>query len=116
ENQSLVKETSVVDKAYLNVDITKRICKMNISESLKKMMLSRMVEVDFFRRLLHTKTFLKSDNKQTFYAIFDDVEQMLNEYGYVRREFIIKKKFIAMNKLYLQEVKEPFLIFTVELV
>ncbi|TGT92618.1 glycosyltransferase family 2 protein, partial [bacterium M00.F.Ca.ET.163.01.1.1] len=35
ENQSLVKETSVVDKAYLNVNITKRICNMDISESLK---------------------------------------------------------------------------------
>ena len=116
ENQSLVKETSVVDKAYLNVDITKRICKMNISESLKKMMLSRMVEVDFFRRLLHTKTFLKSDNKQTFYAIFDDVEQMLNEYGYDMKEFISNKKFIAMYTLYHQEDKEAFLNFTEALV
>ncbi|MBZ8173179.1 glycosyltransferase family 2 protein [Staphylococcus cohnii] len=116
ENQSLVKETSVVDKAYLNVNITKRICNMDISESLKKMMLSRMVEVDFFRRLLHTKTFLKSDDKQTFYAIFDEVEHILNEYGYHMNEFINNKKFIAMYTLYHQEDKEPFLNLTEALV
>jgi len=116
ENQSLVKETSVIDKAYLNVIITKRICAMDISESLKKMMLSRMVEVDFFRRLLHTKTFLKSDNKQTFYAIFDDVEQILNEHGFNVKDFIKNKKFIAMHTLYHQKNKEPFLKLTESLV
>lgn len=57
ENQSLVKETSVVDKAYLNVNITKRICNMDISESLKKMMLSRMVEVDFLEGCCIQKRF-----------------------------------------------------------
>src|SRR5699024_11978679 len=80
------------------------------------MMLSRMVEVDFFRKLWHRKKLLKSDNKQTFYAIFDDVEKMLNEYGYDMKEFISNKKFIAMYTLYHQEDKEAFLNFTDALV
>src|SRR5699024_11514490 len=56
ENQSLVKEASVLDKAYLNVNITKRICNMDICEYLKKMMVFRWVEVDFIDCVLDRKT------------------------------------------------------------
>lgn len=116
ENISLVKETSVLDKAYLNQNITDRICKMDIPLALKELALSRMIEVDFFRRLLHTKTFLKSDNKQEFYSIFDEVEKNLEDYGFQIKDFLKNKVFIAMYELYHFENKDEFIKFTSDVV
>jgi len=116
ENISLVKETSVLDKAYLNQNITDRICKMDIPLALKELALSRMIEVDFFRRLLHTKTFLKSDNKQEFYSIFDEVEKNLEDYGFQIKDFLKNKVFIAMYELYHFENEDEFIKFTSDVV
>ena len=116
ENVSLVKETSVLDKAYLNKEITRRICKADIPLPLKKLALSRMVEVDFFRRFLHTKTFLKSDNKQEFYILFNEIEEILKEHGFQTKDFLKNKIFTAMYELYQSENEDKFLKFTHDVV
>lgn len=116
ENVSLVKETSVLDKAYLNKAITNRICEMDIPLPLKKLALARMVEVDFFRRFLHTKTFLKSDNKQEFYTIFEEIEKTLEKHGFQIKDFLKNKIFITMYALYHSENKDEFLKFTTDVV
>src|SRR5699024_3289586 len=75
-----------------------------------------MIEVDFFRRLLHTKTFLKSDNKQEFYSIFDEVEKNLEDYGFQIKDFLKNKVFIAMYELYHVENEDEFIKFTSDVV
>nr|WP_263314599.1 glycosyltransferase family 2 protein [Mammaliicoccus sp. Marseille-Q6498] len=116
ENASLIKETSVIEKAIINKDITKRICNMNIPEVEKKLALSRMVEVDFFRRFLHTKTFLKSNKKQEFYDVFEEVKSILEEHGYTVKELLTNEIFIIMNNLYETANKEEFIQYTKDVV
>ncbi|HJF68803.1 MAG TPA: glycosyltransferase family 2 protein [Staphylococcus kloosii] len=116
ENVSLVKETSVLDKAYINKDIVQKICDMDIPTYLMKMALSRMVEVDFFRRFFHTKTFLKSDDKKEFYAIFDQVEKTITDRGFDIKEFLNNKIFAVMYELYHQADKAEFIKFTTDVV
>lgn len=116
ENLSLVQETSVLDKGYINKGITERICEMDIPLSLKEMALSRMIEVDFFRRLLHTKTFLKSDNKAEFFNVISDVEAILNNHGFNMQQFINNKIFITMYHLYKQQDKDALINFISDVV
>lgn len=116
ENESLVKETSVIDKAYLNKDILERVCEMDIPEQLNKLVLNRIVELDFFRRFLHTKTFLKSKRKATFYELIDEVESILKKHHYDMKDFLDNPIFINMYKLYQLEGKADFLTYTRDVV
>lgn len=40
-----------------------------------------MVEVDFISRFLRTKTFIKSADKEKFYAVIEKVERKIKEQG-----------------------------------
>ncbi|MBI5973642.1 glycosyltransferase [Staphylococcus caledonicus] len=111
ENVSLVKQTSVIDKGYINLEVAKRICEMDTPSTLKKMALSRVVEVDFISRLLRTKTFLKSLNREEFYTLFDKLEQLLNEHGYQVIDLLKNEVFIAIYKLYQREDKQQLVNF-----
>lgn len=116
ENISLVKETSVIEKGYLNQKITKMICEMDISLTLKKRALSRMVELDFFRRFFQTKTFIKSKNKEDFYRLFYEVENILEVHGFKLKDLIEIKIYKAMYEMYHQENNDKFVKFTKDIV
>lgn len=75
-----------------------------------------MVEVDFFRRFFHSKTFLKSDDKKEFYAIFDQVEKTITDRGFDIKEFLNNKIFAVMYELYHQADKAEFIKFTTDVV
>lgn len=75
ENKSLVQQTSMLDKANLNLEVLDRTCHMDMSSELKHMALARIIEVDFISRFLRTKTFIKSADKEKFYAVIEKVEQ-----------------------------------------
>ena len=66
ENKSLVQQTSMLDKANLNLEVLDRTCHMDMSSNLSIWLLARMVEVDFISRFLRTKTFIKSADKRNF--------------------------------------------------
>ncbi|WP_411842713.1 glycosyltransferase [Salinicoccus sp. HZC-1] len=100
ENVSLVKETTVLDKAGLNLEVLKQILQLDIPEAAKEQALSRMVEMDFFLRFFHTRTFLKSLEKDKFYRIFEQAKQMLQEVGYDIEDFITLPKFKNIHHLY----------------
>lgn len=115
-NESLVKQTSMLEKAQLNLEITKRICEMDMESSLKEMIMSRIVEIDFISRFLRTKTFIKSQDKQAFYDIFDELEQLLTEYHIDVPSLVTNPVFKAMYTLYHQEDKKDFVHFTKDVV
>lgn len=75
ENKSLVQQSSMLDKANLNLEVLDRTCHMDMSSELKHMALARIIEVDFISRFLRTKTFIKSADKEKFYAVIEKVEQ-----------------------------------------
>ncbi|MCI2773969.1 DUF5776 domain-containing protein [Staphylococcus petrasii] len=116
ENESLVKQTSMLDKAQLNLEITRRICNMEMDSSLKEMIMSRIVEIDFISRFLRTKTFIKSQDKQAFYDIFDELEQLLTDYNIDVPSLVTNPVFKAMYTLYHQEDKTDFINFTKDVV
>ena len=75
ENKSLVQQSSMLDKANLNLEVLDRTCHMDMSSELKHMALARIIEVDFISRFLRTKTFIKSADKEKFYAVIEKVER-----------------------------------------
>ena len=50
ENKSLV-QTSMLDKANLNLEVLDRTCHMDMSSELKHMALARIIEVDFISKI-----------------------------------------------------------------
>lgn len=93
ENISLIKDTSTLEKAAINLDILKKILKLEIPEVARDAVISRLVEVDFMRRYFYTKTFLKSLEKDKYYKLFKEVEQVLLENELNIEDYIIMSKF-----------------------
>ncbi|WP_241958458.1 glycosyltransferase family 2 protein, partial [Mammaliicoccus sciuri] len=81
ENDSLVKQTDIIEKSYLNLDVLKEVLKLNLQETAEYQALSRIIEVDFISRLFNRKRFLNRLNKQPFYDIFDEMLKILEDYG-----------------------------------
>ncbi|UDI77096.1 glycosyltransferase family 2 protein [Staphylococcus taiwanensis] len=115
-NESLIQQTSVLDKAYLNLDVLKRVCDMNISPSLEKMIMARVVEMDFFARLLRTQSFLKSMNKPLYYDLFNQMEETLNAHGYYISELVTDPIFATMYDLYQRDDKDGLISFIYDVI
>lgn len=81
ENDSLVKQTDIIEKSYLNLDVLKEVLELDLQEAAKYQALSRIIEVDFISRLFNRKRFLNRLNKQPFYDIFDEMLKVLEDYG-----------------------------------
>lgn len=101
ENDSLVKTTSTLEKAEINLEALSLLLDLDIPSSAKKEAVSRIIEVDFMRRFFHTRTFLKSLNKDIFYNIFENVKLLLSEHELSINDFIVTERF--KNILYLYE-------------
>lgn len=100
ENASLVRDTTILDKAAINLDILKKILKMDIPQVAKDSVVTRLVEVDFLRRFFHTKTFLRSLEKDKFYELFNEIEQVFLEHGLNIEDYIIMNRFKNIYHLY----------------
>ncbi|MFB9861554.1 glycosyltransferase [Salinicoccus siamensis] len=100
ENVSLVRGTSILEKAAINLTLLRKIMKLEIPQSAKKSILSRMVEVDFMRRFFHTKTFLASLEKDKYYKIFGEVVQTFSENGLNIEDYIEIDKFKNIYRLF----------------
>ncbi|MBO3079995.1 glycosyltransferase family 2 protein [Mammaliicoccus sciuri] len=105
ENDSLVKQTDIIEKSYLNLDVLKEVLKLNLQETAEYQALSRIIEVDFISRLFNRKRFLNRLNKQPFYDIFDEMLKILEDYGkniedYISNDRVINIYNLLKNKEY----------------
>lgn len=100
ENKSLVKTTNVLEKAEINLSVLEKILGLEIPHSAKQQAISRIIEVDFFRRFFHTKTFLKSLEKDLFYDIFNRVIELLNDKKLDIKEYVYIDRFENILNLY----------------
>ncbi|MCG1718368.1 glycosyltransferase family 2 protein [Staphylococcus epidermidis] len=116
ENKSLVQQTSMLDKANLNLEVLDRTCHMDMSSELKHMALARIVEVDFISRFLRTKTFIKSADKEKFYAVIEKVEQKIKEQGIDINTLITNPVFKQIYTLYHHADESVFVNFTKDVV
>ncbi|GAA3731320.1 hypothetical protein GCM10022378_19480 [Salinicoccus jeotgali] len=116
ENVSLVRGTSILEKAVINLTLLRKIMKLDIPKSAKNSILSRIVEVDFIRRFFHTKTFLVSLEKDKYYKIFEEVIQTFSENGLNIEDYIEINRFkniyhlFNTNKTNLEEYLEHLII------
>ncbi|WP_204180988.1 MULTISPECIES: glycosyltransferase family 2 protein [Mammaliicoccus] len=99
ENDSLVKQTDIIEKSYLNLDVLKEVLKLNLQETAEYQALSRIIELDFITRLFNRKRFLNRLNKQPFYDIFDEMLKVLEDYGKNIEDYISDRKIINIYNL-----------------
>lgn len=99
ENDSLVKQTDIIEKSYLNLDVLKEVLKLDLQETAEYQALSRIIELDFITRLFNRKRFLNLLNKQPFYDIFDEMLKVLEDYGKNIEDYISDRKIINIYNL-----------------
>ncbi|WP_436878236.1 DUF5776 domain-containing protein [Mammaliicoccus sciuri] len=99
ENDSLVKQTDIIEKSYLNLDVLKEVLELNLQEAAEYQALSRIIEVDFISRLFNRKRFLNRLNKQPFYDIFDEMLKVLEDYGKNIEDYISNGRVINIYNL-----------------
>ncbi len=99
ENDSLVKQTDIIEKSYLNLDVLKEVLELDLQEAAEYQALSRIIEVDFISRLFNRKRFLNRINKQLFYDIFDEMLKVLEDYGKNIEDYISNGRVINIYNL-----------------
>lgn len=99
ENDSLVKQTDIIEKSYLNLDVLKEVLELDLREAAEYQALSRIIEVDFISRLFNRKRFLNRLNKQPFYDIFDEMLKILEDYGKNIENYISNCRVINIYNL-----------------
>src|SRR5699024_10099563 len=100
ENTSLIKETSVLEKAEFNLLVLKEVLQLDLTDPIKNMIISRIIEVDFIRRMLYTKTFLRSSKKKEYYNIFEKLEVLLQRYEISIKNYIFSNDYKNIYHLY----------------
>lgn len=99
-NASLIRDTTILDKAAINLEILKKIIDLDIPEVAKNAAITRLVEVDFIRRYFHTKTFLKSFEKDKYYKLFHEIEEVFLKKGLNIEDYIVMNRFKNIYYLY----------------
>lgn len=93
QNESLVGETSIIEKTECNLEILEEVLKLSLPKSTEFQALSRIIEVDFIARLFNRKRFLKHPNKEIFYQLFDEMLAILDRYNKNGKNYITADKY-----------------------
>ena len=99
ENQSLVGETSIIEKTNYNLIVLKEVLKLDLPERAEFQAISRIVEVDFISRLFNGHRFLKNNNKEDFYRLFDDMVDTLKQHNKNVEDYIVEDKYKNLYQL-----------------
>ncbi|MEB8124260.1 glycosyltransferase family 2 protein [Staphylococcus succinus] len=99
ENQSLVGETSIIEKTNYNLIVLKEVLKLDLPERAEFQAISRIVEVDFISRLFNGHRFLKNNNKEDFYHLFDDMVDTLKQHNKNVEDYIVEDKYKNLYQL-----------------
>ncbi|MDW4145932.1 glycosyltransferase family 2 protein [Staphylococcus saprophyticus] len=92
-NQSLVGETSIIEKTQLNLSVLEEVLKLDIPENAEYQAISRIIEMDFMSRLFNNKRFLNAEDKQAFYDLFNQMERTLETHGKNLEYYLLNDKF-----------------------
>lgn len=107
DNNSLTKQTDVMEKMDSNIAVLKHVLSKQIDPGKEKFIINRLIEFDSITRLFDRKHFVKSGDKQAYFAKFNEVMAIFKKAKrpYSVEDTIIKpinKKYyeLAMNKDY----------------
>lgn len=92
-NQSLVGETSIIEKTQLNLSVLEEVLKLDIPENAEYQAISRIIEMDFMSRLFNNKRFLNAEDKQAFYDLFNQMERTLETHSKNLEYYLLNDKF-----------------------
>ncbi|WP_185640412.1 glycosyltransferase family 2 protein [Staphylococcus pasteuri] len=101
QNNSLVNQTNIISRVPLNIEIAEEVCKLNIDNLAKKLILERIVEADFFKGLLLRKEFIKSQNQEQLIKYIEYLENLLRNHGFTFEELIkdnVLKNILSLYK------------------
>lgn len=98
-NESLVGETSIIEKSLLNLVVLEEVIKMDLPSRAKYQAINRIVEVDFLARLFNRVRYLRAKDKQPFFDVFYEMIKILNKYDLSVEEFVTNKKLKVILKL-----------------
>lgn len=98
-NESLVGETTIIEKSLLNLVVLEEVIKMNLPSRAKYQAINRIIEVDFLARLFNRVRYLKAKNKQPFFDVFYEMIKILNKYDLSVEEYVTNKKLKVILKL-----------------
>ncbi len=108
ENVSLVKQTSVYEKAVINLEILKEVLNLDIPKAALKAICARFIELDFMRRMFHTKTFVKSLSRKDYYQIFDEAVSIIEQKGFSIPQLLTMDVYRMLYDAYVTYAKEIF--------
>lgn len=80
-NDSLTKQTDVMEKMDSNIKVLKYVLDKKLPPSEEKMIVNRLIEFDSITRLFDRKHFLKSADKQMYYDKFQEVIDVFEGYN-----------------------------------
>lgn len=92
-NQSLVTETDVFEKTDLNLKVLKAVLDLDIPETARKHVISRIVELDYLSRLFINRRFLNSAHQPHFYQAFETLVGVLKEKGHDITDYLTEEKY-----------------------
>src|SRR5699024_7698142 len=98
-NESLVGETSIIEKSLLNLVVLEEVIKMDLPSRAKYQAINRIVEVNFLARLFNRVRYLRAKDKQPFFDVFYEMIKILNKYDLSVEEFVTNKKLKVILKL-----------------
>ncbi|MFQ3906353.1 glycosyltransferase family 2 protein [Staphylococcus sp. Mo2-7] len=110
-NQSLVGETNIIEKTHFNLLVLQEVLKLDIPKPTEFQSLSRLVEVDFVSRLFNNRRFVKSENKDVFYSLFQQMIDTLNEHDKNVEDYIIGDKYKNIYQMLINKEYEKLFDF-----
>lgn len=98
ENDSLVKQTDVMQKMDTNIAVLKYVLKKKLPPEKEKNIVNRIIEFDSITRLFDRNHFVKSKNKQ---AYFDKFHEVISIFDAAKRSYSFEETIIKpINKQY----------------
>lgn len=91
-NESLVGETSIIEKSLLNLVVLEEVIKMDLPSRAKYQAINRIVEVDFLARLFNRVRYLKAKDKQPYLDVFYEMVKILERNQLSLDDFVKNKK------------------------
>src|SRR5699024_10009830 len=91
-NESLVGETSIIEKSLLNLVVLEEVIKMDLPSRAKYQAINRIVEVDFLARLFNRVRYLKAKDKQPYLDVFYEMVKTLERNQLSLDDFVKNKK------------------------
>ncbi|RIN26944.1 glycosyltransferase family 2 protein, partial [Staphylococcus succinus] len=92
-------ETSIIEKTNYNLIVLKEVLKLDLPKRAEFQAISRIVEVDFISRLFNGHRFLKNNNKEDFYHLFDDMVDTLKQHNKNVEDYIVEDKYKNIYQL-----------------